>query len=200
MFERAKPPRRTTAAASAALLLAAITPSNARADESAESSAVEASAAAPSTALAPAPAEPASPSARLATPTEPRAREGSSTPWILVVSGGVALSVGIALGTWSVVEHRAARDLRGPGGGGGTLDDDDQATYDEAIAMRDDLRVGSGIAAAAALGLFVTGGVLFALDELDAEEPGAPPSARATEIVPLLAPGFAGGVATFRFW
>lgn len=127
------------------------------------------------------------------------AGESSSAPWILVASGGVALSVGIALGAWSVVEHRSARDLRGPGGGR-TLDDAEQAAYDEAIALRDDLRIGSGIAAATALGLFVTGGVLFAIDELDEQEPGPSPSTRSAQLVPVLAPGFAGGVATLRFW
>jgi hypothetical protein len=114
----------------------------------------------------------------------------------------VALSVGIALGAWSVVEHRAARELTGPGGRR-RLDDEAQARYDEAIALRDDLRVGSGIAAAAVLGLLVTGGVLFAIDQLDTKEPGrAPtaPTARSTQLAPLLAPGFAGGAAALHVW
>lgn len=127
------------------------------------------------------------------------AAQSSSAPWILVASGGVALSVGIALGAWSVVEHRAARDLRGPGGGR-SLDAEEEAAYDEAIALRDDLRIGSGIAAATALGLFVTGGVLFAIDELDAKEPGNASAARTPQLVPLLGPGFAGGAATIQFW
>jgi hypothetical protein len=126
-------------------------------------------------------------------------RDSSSAPWILVASGGVALSVGIALGAWSVVEHRTARDLTGPGGRR-SLGDEEQSSYDDAIALRDDLRIGSGIAAATALGLFVTGGVLFALEELDEKEPGKAASASSTQLVPLLAPGFAGGAATIRFW
>jgi len=142
------------------------------------------------------------PGARADEPTPkapPAADESSSAPWILVASGGVALSVGIALGAWSVVEHRSARDLTGPGGRR-RLDEADQAAYDEAIALRDDLRIGSGIAAATALGLFVTGGVLFAIDELDDAEPGAAPSVRSAQLSPVITPGFAGGVATLRFW
>lgn len=194
MRQRSKQTQRASAVALATFWAALLPSEIARADEP-RAQAATSSRAEPGAAATSAQTAPASPS----TSAMADAQQSSSAPWVLVAAGGVALSVGIALGTWSVVEHRTARDLTGPGGGR-SLDEQDQATYDEAIALRDDLRLGSGIAAATALGLFVTGGVLFAIDELDVKEPSKPGVARTTELVPLLAPGFAGGSATFRFW
>jgi hypothetical protein len=176
------PPRPTLRTSlTSALLVSTCLTSTARADDVAPPTGVGA------------PARPTS-EVKVGEPGRSAAEDEPSAPWVFVVVGGVALSAGIALGTWSVIEHRRARELSGPGRDS-RLDAQEQAEYDDAIALRDDLRIGSGVAAATALGLFVTGGVLFALDELD-DAPAPAPTAR---LVPAVSPGFAGGVFSLRF-
>lgn len=116
---------------------------------------------------------------------------------ILLGVGAGGLATGLVLGVLSVVEHRAAQDLFddvGPTGPSPAT----RAVYDEAIARRDDFRLGSGIAAGVGLGLFVVGGALFVLDHPD---PPAPPGAasRRPIVTPLIAPGLAGGALRIAF-
>jgi hypothetical protein len=110
--------------------------------------------------------------------------------WGLIGGGGAVLSAGIVLGVLSVVEHRKSRDLLDEADGE-DLGDEDQVAYDDAISARDRYRIGSGVAAGTALGLFVVGGFLFAFD--------APPGPKPIAIVPALSPGHAGAAATIRF-
>jgi hypothetical protein len=110
--------------------------------------------------------------------------------WALIGSGGALLSGGIVLGVLSVVEQRKARDLLDEADGE-DLSERAQADYDDAVAARDGYRVGSGIAAGTALGLFVLGGVLFGFD--------APERKAAFTLLPSLAPGHASAAATLRF-
>lgn len=116
---------------------------------------------------------------------------------VLLVSAGVALSAGIGLGIASVIEHRRSRDILQDA----VRDEEEllasQSAYADAVASRDDLRVASGFAAAAGLGLFVTAGALFAIDEAndDARRPPAPPVA----LAPAVGPGLGGATATLRF-
>ncbi|MBL9022064.1 MAG: PEGA domain-containing protein [Myxococcales bacterium] len=110
--------------------------------------------------------------------------------WALIGSGGALLSGGIVLGVLSVVEQRKARDLQDEADGE-DLSERAQADYDDAIAARDGYRVGSGITAGTALGLFVLGGVLFGFD--------APERRPTLTLVPSLSPGSAAGNMTLRF-
>jgi hypothetical protein len=83
--------------------------------------------------------------------------------WMLIGGGLAAVGTGIGLGVVSVIEHRKSRDILDEADGQ-PLDTQQTADYDDAVAARDDFRLGSGIAGAAGLALLVVGGVLFAFD------------------------------------
>lgn len=127
----------------------------------------------------------------LAVDLEPTTQRTAS--WILIGTGGAGIAAGVGLGIASVVKHREARDLRSFNDAEDTLSIQDQRAYDAAISARDDFRVGSGIAGGVGLGLFVLGGVLFAIDS-PGDSKGDAVSAR-----PTLGPGLAATDVTFRF-
>lgn len=79
--------------------------------------------------------------------------------WTLLPIGAAAVAAGIVTGVLAVVEQRAAADLER----GGVLERE-RAQYDEAVAAKDQYRVGSGVAAGVGLAMFVTGAFLLAFD------------------------------------
>lgn len=114
---------------------------------------------------------------------------------VLLATAGAAVATGIGFGIASVIEHRRSRDLLQ----GATEEEADllatQSAYAEAVAARDDLRVGSGIAAGAGLLMFLAAGTLFAIDEAN----DAPVPAPRAVAAPILGPDRVGAGATFRF-
>lgn len=109
---------------------------------------------------------------------------------LLLGVGSASLAAGVVFGVFSVVEHRASRDLvqriDGP------LNPELQAEYDGYLARRDDFRVGSGITGGLGLGLFLLGGALFILDDPDEPE-------LSVGITPSLGPGQFGGAISVGF-
>jgi len=113
----------------------------------------------------------------------------------LLGAAGAGIAAGIAFGVVSVVEHRRSRDLPHD-----NRTVEQQQQYQDAVDMRDDYRVASGVAAGVGLGLFLIGGALFMLDEI-APEPSEAQRGGALEIdiVPHAGRDYAGGALTVRF-
>lgn len=82
--------------------------------------------------------------------------------WMLLGAGAAGIGTGIVLGTLSVVELRAARDIQQQTDG--DLGEDDRRAYAAALDRRDDFRLGSGVAAGVGLVALLVGGPLYLLD------------------------------------
>jgi hypothetical protein len=109
----------------------------------------------------------------------------------LVGTGGAGIATGIALGIASVIHHRTARDIE-RSNDGRELSAEQTQTRDDAVAARDDFRVGSGIAAGVGLAAFLAGGALLVFDS--PRRPTPPTTGRA-----VVRPGLAGSTLTLTF-
>lgn len=152
------------------------------------------------TAPAPAPSAPAAAPAPAPPPDQSISTE-RTVGIVLLASGGAGIATGIVFGVLSVVEHRRSRDAFQQVDEDEDVSDELRTEYQDAVDARDDLRVGSGIAAGVGLGMFLVAGALFAIDDERGAEAATPESDAALRprFTPHLAPGSAGASATLPF-